>query len=88
MENTSLLGLVQNPTSLADIINDPAKKGMEFYQGLSVREKQYILFAAAAGLIGYAIYLGRQESGAYTSSSSGGSSTTGGNANTSDKSKQ
>lgn len=60
MENTSLRGLIQDPSQLADIIKDPTK-GLDFYKGLSVKEQQYILFAAAAGLIGYAIYLGRRE---------------------------
>ncbi|SFH06911.1 hypothetical protein [Pontibacter chinhatensis] len=60
LENTSLRNLMQNPSQLADIIKDPTK-GLDFYKGLSVKEQQYLLFAAAFGLIGYAIYLGRQE---------------------------
>ena len=60
LENTSIMSLVQNPSQLADILKDPAKHGLDFYNGLSVKEKQYILFAAAAGLLGYAIYLGKQ----------------------------
>jgi len=62
LSNTSLRSLMENPSHLADIMKDPAKTGLDFYNGLSVKEKQYILFAAAAGLIGYAIYLGRQSS--------------------------
>ncbi|WP_276497177.1 hypothetical protein [Pontibacter litorisediminis] len=58
LSNTSLRSLVQDPSQLADIIKDPTK-GLDFYKGLSVKEQQYLLFAAAAGLIGYAIYLGR-----------------------------
>jgi hypothetical protein len=50
---------MQNPSQLADIIKEPTK-GLDFYKGLSVKEQQYLLFAAAAGLVGYAIYLGRQ----------------------------
>ncbi len=61
-QQTSLQSLIQNPSQLADIMKDPGKHGLDFYNGLSVKEKQYIMFAAAAGLIGYAIYLGRQES--------------------------
>ncbi|WP_242929206.1 hypothetical protein [Pontibacter vulgaris] len=61
LENTTLMSLVHNPSQLADIIKDPAKNGLDFYNGLSVKEKQYILFAGAAGLIAYAIYLGRKE---------------------------
>ncbi len=60
MTNTSLRSLVQDPSQLADIIKDPTK-GLDFYKGLSVKEQQYLLFAAAFGLIGYAIYLGRQQ---------------------------
>lgn len=62
LSNTSLRSLMENPSHLADIMKDPAKTGLDFYNGLSVKEKQYILFTAAAGLIGYAIYLGRQGS--------------------------
>lgn len=57
---TSLQSLIHNPSQLSDILKDPGKHGLDFYNGLSVKEKQYILFAAAAGLIGYAIYLGKQ----------------------------
>jgi len=62
LENTSIMNLVQNPSQLADILKDPGKHGLDFYNGLSVKEKQYILLAAGVGLIGYAIYLGRQNS--------------------------
>lgn len=58
LSNTSLRSLVQDPSQLADIIKDPTR-GLDFYKGLSVKEQQYLLFAAAFGLIGYAIYLGR-----------------------------
>ncbi|MBB6612702.1 hypothetical protein H7F15_16790 [Pontibacter sp. Tf4] len=61
LQNTSLKSLIQDPSRLADIMKDPSKSGLDFYNGLSVKEKQYLLFAAAAGLIGYAIYLGRQD---------------------------
>ena len=60
--NTSLQSLMKDPSQLADILKDPGRHGLDFYNGLSVKEKQYILFAAAAGLLGYAIYLGRQNS--------------------------
>ena len=60
LSNTSLQSLFKDPSQLGDILKDPAKHGLEFYNGLSVKEKQYILFAAAAGLIGYAIYLSKQ----------------------------
>ncbi|WP_242917768.1 hypothetical protein [Pontibacter liquoris] len=63
MENTaevSIKSLFQNPSHLTDILKDPSKKGLEFYNGLSVKEQQYIVFAAAAGLIAYGIYLNRK----------------------------
>lgn len=65
MENTittSLKNLLKNPSQLTDIMNDPSKKGLELYNSLSVKEQQYIVFAAAAGLIGYGIYLGSRKS--------------------------
>ncbi|AKD03998.1 hypothetical protein POKO110462_12720 [Pontibacter korlensis] len=57
--NTSLRSLIKDPSQLADIVRDP-KSGIDFYNGLSAKEQQYIVFAAAAGLIAYGIYLGRQ----------------------------
>ncbi|TPE42977.1 hypothetical protein [Pontibacter mangrovi] len=58
LANTSLRSLISNPSQLADIIKDP-KSGIDFYKNLTVKEQQYIIFAAAAGLIAYGIYLGR-----------------------------
>lgn len=66
MENASitesLKDLVEDPSQLTDIINDPAGKGMSFFNNLRVKEQQYIIFAAGAALIGYGIYLGRKHS--------------------------
>lgn len=59
-DTQSLKNLVRDPSQLTDIIKDPGGKGVDFYKNLTVKEQQYILFAAAAGLIGYGIYLGRQ----------------------------
>ena len=56
----SLEGLMKNPSQLADIIKDPATHGVDFYNGLSSKQKQYVLLAAGLGLIAYAIYVGRQ----------------------------
>jgi len=64
MENTattSLINMLKDPSQLADIMKDPSKKGLELYNNLSVKEQQYIVFAAAAGLIGYGIYLGSRK---------------------------
>lgn len=53
-------GLVKDPSKLADILKDPGRHGLDFYNGLSNRQKQYVLLAAGIGLIAYAIYVGRQ----------------------------
>jgi len=63
MENTattSLKKMLQDPSQLVDVMNDPGKKGLELYNNLPVKEQQYLVFAAAAGLICYGIYLGRK----------------------------
>ena len=57
---STLKNLLQDPSQLAAIMQDPGKKGLEFYNSLSVKEQQYLVFAAAAGLIGYGIYLNRK----------------------------
>lgn len=56
----TLEGLVKNPSQIADILKDPGRHGLDFYNGLSNKQKQYVLLAAGVGLIAYAIYLGRQ----------------------------
>ncbi|MDX5421039.1 MAG: hypothetical protein LPK14_02210 [Hymenobacteraceae bacterium] len=61
MENKAthtLKSLFQDPKHLTGIMQDPGKKSLEFYKGLSVKEQQYIIFAAAAGLIAYGVYIG------------------------------
>ena len=56
----TLEGLVKNPSQIADILKDPGKHGLDFYNGLSNRQKQYVLLAAGIGLVAYALYVGRQ----------------------------
>ncbi|MBC5991987.1 hypothetical protein [Pontibacter cellulosilyticus] len=56
----TLEGLVKNPSQIADILKDPGKHGLDFYNGLSNRQKQYVLLAAGIGLVAFAIYTGRQ----------------------------
>ncbi|ARS34558.1 hypothetical protein [Pontibacter actiniarum] len=58
--NQSLKSLLQNPGALADLLQNPGKGGLDFYNGLSTKEKQYVVFAAAAGLAIYGLYLGRK----------------------------
>jgi len=60
--NTTLQSLVEEPAQVKEIINDPANKGLNFYNQLPVKQKQYLLYAAAAGLVGYSIYLGKKAS--------------------------
>lgn len=61
-QNTeSLKNLVQDPSQITEIINDPGK-GVKFFQRLSMKEQQYLIFAAGAGLIAYGIYLGKKGS--------------------------
>ncbi|PRY10161.1 hypothetical protein CLV24_11578 [Pontibacter ummariensis] len=55
----SLKDLIEDPSQLTDIVNDPAGKGIKFFKNLSVKEQQYIIFGAGAALIAYGIYLGR-----------------------------
>ncbi|MFD1186422.1 hypothetical protein [Pontibacter rugosus] len=65
MENSnteSLKSLVEDPSQLTDIINDPAGQGLSFFKRLQVKEQQYLIIAAGAVLIGYGIYLGRKNS--------------------------
>ncbi|WP_347159435.1 hypothetical protein [Pontibacter chitinilyticus] len=52
--------LLQNPSQVTDILQNPGKKGLEFFQNLTPKEQQYILFAGAAGLLAYGIYVGRK----------------------------
>jgi len=60
--NTTLQSLVEEPAQVKEIINDPANEGLKFYKKLPVKQKQYLLYAAAAGLVGYSIYLGKKTS--------------------------
>lgn len=59
---TTLKNLVDEPSQVKDIINDPTEKGLSFYQDLPVKQKQILLCAAAAGLVGYSIYIGKKGS--------------------------
>ncbi len=63
MENSAsslFKSLLDDPSQVSQIMQDPSKKGLEFYNNLPVKEQQYLIFAAAAGLIAYGIYLGRK----------------------------
>ena len=57
----SLLDILQNPDEIGKLMSNPGKYGLDFYNGLSNQNKQYIAFAAAAGLVIYGLYLNRQK---------------------------
>lgn len=52
--------LIKNPTAIMDAVKNPGKFGLDYYNSLSNRNKQYLVFAGAAGLLIYGIILGRQ----------------------------
>jgi hypothetical protein len=58
--HNTLDSLIKNPSQLADILKDPGKNGLEFYNGLSKQHKKYVLMAAGIGLVIYGIYVSRQ----------------------------
>ncbi|WP_198001443.1 hypothetical protein [Nibribacter ruber] len=58
-EPKSLADLIQDPSHISAIINNPAESGMEFYQSLHNKDKSYVAFAAGFGLIAYGLYLAR-----------------------------
>lgn len=58
---SSLGNILKNPSEIESLMQNPGKYGMDFYKDLSVKDKQYVAFAAAAGFIAYGIYLSRQK---------------------------
>ena len=57
----SLLDILKDPDEANKLLSNPGKYGLDFYNGLSNQNKQYIAFAAAAGLVIYGLYLNRQK---------------------------
>ncbi len=53
-----LENLLHNPGEILNMVKNPGKFGMDTFNGLDTKQKQYVLFAVGAGLIGYGIYLG------------------------------
>ncbi len=53
--------LLKNPNAILDAVKNPGKFGLDFYKSLSNRNKQYLVFAAGAGLIVYGVILGKQK---------------------------
>jgi hypothetical protein len=59
-QKTGMLdNLLKNPSEILNVIKNPGKYGMDVFNDLSTQQKQYVLYAAGAGLILYGIYLGR-----------------------------
>jgi hypothetical protein len=65
MENNAatnnLSNLFSNPSVLIDAFKNPGKFGLDFYNSLSNKNKQYLAYAAGAGFIIYGITLGRKK---------------------------
>ncbi|GAA4437500.1 hypothetical protein GCM10023188_31770 [Pontibacter saemangeumensis] len=57
----SLVNILKDPSEIEALMKNPGKYGMDFYNGLSNKNKQYLVFAAAAGLLVYGLYLNRQK---------------------------
>ena len=57
----SIGDLLKNPEEIGKLMSNPGKYGLDIYNGLSNQNKQYLAFAAAAGLVAYGIYLNRQK---------------------------
>lgn len=53
-----LENLLHNPAEILNVVKNPGKFGIDTFNGLDAKQKQYVLIAAGAGLIGYGIYLG------------------------------
>ncbi|WP_162054276.1 hypothetical protein [Pontibacter pamirensis] len=58
---SSLGNILKDPSELESLMQNPGKYGIDFYKSLTIRDKQYVAFAAAAGLIAYGIYLNSQK---------------------------
>ncbi|MHC2992667.1 hypothetical protein OB13_14145 [Pontibacter sp. HJ8] len=55
----ALNNLLKNPSEILGVIKNPGRYGMDIFNDLTTKQKQYVLYAAGAGLIMYGIYLGR-----------------------------
>lgn len=55
---------MKNPSEILGVFKNPGRYGMDVFNDLSTKQKQYVLYAAGAGLILYGIYLGRSKNSA------------------------
>ncbi len=60
MENQLISNLLNNPSEILNIAKNPGKFGMDFYNSLSNKNKQYIAYAAGVGLIIYGYTLSKK----------------------------
>ena len=49
----SFSGLFANPSAIVDITKNPSKYALNFYNSLSTRNKQYIVYGAGVALLIY-----------------------------------
>lgn len=56
----SINNLLSDPSQISEVMTNPAKFGLDFWNELSNNDKKYIALAGAAGLAMYGLYLGRQ----------------------------
>ncbi|MFD3001846.1 hypothetical protein ACFS7Z_15840 [Pontibacter toksunensis] len=57
----SLGKILRDPSELESLMKNPGKYGLDFYKSLTAKDKQYVAFAAAAGLIIYGLSLSRHK---------------------------
>ncbi|MFT2007981.1 hypothetical protein ACMA1I_04840 [Pontibacter sp. 13R65] len=56
----SVSNLLKNPADLMEIARNPGKFGLDTFKSLSNQQKQYVAFAAAAGLLVYGFMVNRR----------------------------
>jgi hypothetical protein len=52
--------LLDDPSEISEVMKNPQKYGMDFWNELSNQHKSYLMIAAGAGLFMYGVYLSRQ----------------------------
>lgn len=59
--NKTLTDILKNPSAIMAIIKDPGRGGLDLYNSLDTKTKQYVIFAAAAGLAIYGFTLNKHK---------------------------
>ncbi|WP_460920609.1 hypothetical protein [Pontibacter brevis] len=57
----SLGKILTDPSELDAVMKDPGQYGLDFYKSLTAKDKQYVVFAAAAALIVYGLTLNKKK---------------------------